>query len=150
MMSCCSPRSHGSVEGRHGCGCGPEYPDHRHFASPGEGGGFGVRRPLRFLAYRLQLGESQVAELARILNDLKTERAQSEVDDRRALTAFADAMSGESFDADRAGAAAAERAKSVERLQAQVVKALSDIHRLMEPEQREKFAYLLRTGALVM
>src|SRR3954465_2099727 len=46
----------------------------------GGGGGFGVRRPLRFLAYKLELDERQVAELARILSELKTERAQAEVD----------------------------------------------------------------------
>ena len=40
------------------------------------GGAFGVRRPLRFLAYRLNLNETQVEELAKILDELKTERAQ--------------------------------------------------------------------------
>jgi hypothetical protein len=46
-------------------------------------GAFGVRRPLRFLAYKLGLQESQVAELAKILDDVKTERAQAAVDHRR-------------------------------------------------------------------
>ena len=46
-----------------------------HMSGEGLGGaGFGVRRPLRFLAYKLQLNEAQVEELARVLNDLKTER----------------------------------------------------------------------------
>src|SRR5947209_20584347 len=35
------------------------------------GGPFGVRRPLRFLAYKLGLDEKQVAELARVLDELK-------------------------------------------------------------------------------
>jgi hypothetical protein len=39
-------------------------------------GGFGVRRPLRFLAHRLELDEKQVAALAKVLDDLKIERAQ--------------------------------------------------------------------------
>ena len=56
------------------------------------GGGFGVRRPLRFLAYKLGLDEKQVAELARLLDEVKTERAQAEVDDRRTLSEFADAL----------------------------------------------------------
>ena len=42
-----------------------------------DGGGFGVRRPLRFLAYKLELDEKQVTELAKILDELKTERAQA-------------------------------------------------------------------------
>src|SRR5579885_3535564 len=61
----------------------------RHGHGPGSGddgdfggGGFGVRRPLRFLAYKLNLNEEQVAELAKILDELKTERAQAAVDDR--------------------------------------------------------------------
>ncbi|HSZ81269.1 MAG TPA: hypothetical protein VLA14_03255, partial [Polyangia bacterium] len=32
------------------------------------GGAFGVRRPLRFLAYKLELDERQVAALARVLD----------------------------------------------------------------------------------
>src|SRR5262245_10868149 len=54
-------------------------------------GGFGVRRPLRFLARKLDLDHSQMAELARILDELKIERAQADVDRRRTLSAFADA-----------------------------------------------------------
>ncbi len=56
------------------------------------GAGFGVRRPLRFLAYKLELDEQQVAELAKILDELKTERAQASVDDRRSLADFAEAF----------------------------------------------------------
>ncbi|MEO0813132.1 MAG: hypothetical protein AAFY60_09740, partial [Myxococcota bacterium] len=44
------------------------------------GPGFGVRRPLRFMAHRLDLDDEQVGVLAAILNDLKTERAQAAVD----------------------------------------------------------------------
>src|SRR6266550_4137964 len=36
---------------------------------------FGVRRPLRFLAFQLGLDEAQTRELARILDELKTVRA---------------------------------------------------------------------------
>src|SRR4051812_42232162 len=58
----------------------------------GGGGSFGVRRPLRFLAWKLELDEAQVAELAKILDELKTERAQAAVDARRTVAAFADAI----------------------------------------------------------
>src|SRR5689334_76642 len=86
--------------------CGPAscapggggWGDHRR-SSGGEGdgfddgsSGFGVRRPLRFLAHKLELDEKQVAEFARIINELKTERAQAEVDRRRTVTALADAV----------------------------------------------------------
>ncbi|MBL9003587.1 MAG: periplasmic heavy metal sensor [Myxococcales bacterium] len=116
----------------------------------GGGGSFGVRRPLRFLAYKLQLTEAQVGELARILNELKTERAQAEVDDRRAQASFADAVSGPTFDEAAVGQAAEQRRKSAERLQQQVVRALGRIHALLTPEQRASLAYLIRTGTLTL
>jgi Spy/CpxP family protein refolding chaperone len=114
------------------------------------GGSFGVRRPLRFLAYKLDLNETQVTELAAILHDLKTERAQAEVDQRRTTSALADAVASDSFDEAKAQAAAGERVKSTERVQAAVSRALGRIHALIRPEQRAKLAYLLRTGALSM
>jgi len=115
---------------------------------PGGGGGFGVRRPLRFLAFKLELDESQVTELARILNDLKTERAQAAVDDRRTVSAFADAIVEGTWDEAKAIAAADVRVKSAQGLKDAVVKALGRIHALLEPGQRDKLAYLIRTGTL--
>ena len=118
----------------------------------GEGGGgpFGVRRPLRFLAYKLDLDDKQVAELARILDELKTERAQAEVDRRRTVSALADAVAGDSFDAGKAGEGAKLRVSSAERLRDAVVKALQQIHAMLAPEQRGKLAYLIRTGTLLI
>jgi Spy/CpxP family protein refolding chaperone len=144
-------RGHGGpFFGRHGGPGGPGGGE----GLPGEGqdwgggGGFGVRRPLRFLAWKLELEEEQVASLAAILDDLKTERAQAAVDDRRAVASLADAVAAESFDEAKVSAATGDRAKSAERLQATVAKALGRIHALLTPEQRSRFAYLLRTGAL--
>ncbi len=114
------------------------------------GGAFGVRRPLRLLAYKLGLSEAQVGEMARILNDLKTERAQAAVDERRSLTAFSDALVAEAFDEALAGQGAALRTKSGERLAESVVKALGRIHKLLDAEQRERLAYLIRTGTLLL
>jgi len=118
--------------------------------SEGEGGGFGVRRPLRFLAYKLDLDDRQVPELARILDDLKTERAQAEVDRRRSLAAFADAVGGAAFDEARASEAGKLRVTSAERLRDAVTTALQKIHALLDDEQRGKLAYLIRTGTLVI
>jgi len=109
---------------------------------------FGVRRPLRFLAYKLDLDEAQVTELAAILNDLKTERAQAEVDGRRATAAFADAVAGDSFDGQRAAEGGTTRVRAAEHLRDAVQKALGRIHVLLRPEQRQKLAYLIRTGTL--
>jgi len=136
------------------CGCGtrrhPSASFAHHHYSPGDPSGFGVRRPLRFLAWKLELDERQVTALAAILNDLKTERAQAAVDDRRALSLLAEAASGETFDAERAAQAAKLRSESSQKVQQKVVDALSGMHALLEPPQRERLAYLLRTGTLMM
>src|SRR5258708_2588473 len=107
-------------------------------------GGFGVRRPLRFLAHKLDLDDRQVGELARILDELKTERAQAEVDRRRTLSAFADALSGAEFDAAKANEGGELRTKSAERLRDAVLKALRQIHGVLNADQRVRFAYLIR------
>ena len=114
----------------------------------GFGGGFGVRRPLRFLAHRLGLDEAQIAELATVLDELKIERAQAAVDHRRTTSAFADAVLGDKLDEGKLGEIRQDRVKSAERLQASVARAIGRIHALLTAEQRKKLAYLLRTGAL--
>lgn len=138
--------------GRRSGGWGPGADSGGGFGDgDGDGGGpFGVRRPLRFLAYRLDLDDKQVATLARILDELKTERAQAEVDRRRTVSAFADAVAGETFDADKAGEGAKLRVASAERLRDAVVKALQQIHATLDAEQRAKLAYLIRTGTLMI
>jgi Spy/CpxP family protein refolding chaperone len=116
----------------------------------GFGGGFGVRRPLRFLAHKLDLDDRQVVDLARVLDELKTERAQAEVDRRRTVAAFADALTGEAFDAAKAKEGGDLRLKSAERLRDAVLKALQQIHALLNPDQRARLAYLIRTGTLAL
>ena len=134
-----------------GRGHGHGHHHDHHFGGGFDGGGeFGVRRPLRFLAYKLSLGEQQVNQLAKILNDLKTERAQAAVDNRRAVAALADAVAGDAFDEAKAKAAAGDRVKSAEKLRDAVVKALGEIHAILQPGQREQLAYLIRTGALLI
>jgi Spy/CpxP family protein refolding chaperone len=119
-------------------------------AFEGGGGGFGIRRPLRFLVHKLGLDEGQAAALARILDELKTERAQAEVDRRRTVSAFADAVAGDPFDLIKAGEGGDLRVKSAERLRDAVIKALQQIHALLNPEQRARLAYLIRTGTLAL
>jgi len=140
----CGPR--GGKWGRHGHHeffAGPHHHDH-------DDGGFGVRRPLRFLAWKLELEEAQFGKLASILDELKTERAQAAVDQRRTIAGFADAVGGAAFDDAKAKEAGDLRVQSAERVRDAVVKALSALHALLDGEQREKLAYLLRTGALVI
>jgi hypothetical protein len=113
------------------------------------GSSFGVRRPLRFIAYKLGLSEMQVTHLAEIINTIKTERAQSAVDDRRAQAAFAAALEGEKFLDEQAGSGATTRVQSSERLQKVIVESLKQMHQLLNEEQRAKLAYLVRTGTVI-
>jgi len=112
------------------------------------GAGFGVRRPLRYLAFKLSLSEAQVAELAAILDELKIERAQAAVDARRSTSGLADAVASASFDEGKAAEAGTARVKGAERLREAVTRALRRIHAILDDEQRKKLAYLLRTGVL--
>ena len=138
---------HASSECGPGGGRGHGGPPWAHAGGP-EGPGFGVRRPLRFLSHKLDLNEKQSAQLAKIIDELKTERAQAAVDERRSVAGLADSVSGESFDANAASQAAKRRVESAERVAAAVEKALKEIHALLDAEQRETFAYLLRSGML--
>jgi Spy/CpxP family protein refolding chaperone len=112
--------------------------------------GFGVRRPLRFLAHKLDLNEKQIAELVRILDELKTERAQAEVDDRRSLAEFADAVAGEVFDVAKAQSAGERRVQSTARVRDTLIRALQQIHALLTAEQRQRLAYMIRSGVLTV
>lgn len=157
--------------GAHGVGgCGPAWSAHAGWGDgcgPGRGeataafefssrddptdvGGsaFGVRRPLRFLAFKLGLEDRQVEAMARILDDLKTERAQAEVDRRRTVAAFADSIAGSTFAAERASEGGALRVQSAERLRDALLRALARMHAMLDEEQRSRLAYLIRTGVL--
>jgi Spy/CpxP family protein refolding chaperone len=88
--------------------------------------------------------------LARILDELKTERVQAEVDRRRTVAAFAEALIGDTFDAAKAAAGGDLRIQSAQRLRDAILKALQQIHALLGPDQRARLAYLIRTGTLAL
>jgi Spy/CpxP family protein refolding chaperone len=125
-------------------------PWHGHGPHGGDepGAAFGVRRPLRFLSHKLDLTEEQVGQLAAILDRLKTERAQADVDYRRRTASLAEAFEAGAFDGGKVDVAHTEQAKSAERLRGTVKSALEQMHALLTDEQRKKFAYLLRAGVL--
>lgn len=118
--------------------------------SRGGRGPFGVRRPLRYMARQLDLDEEQVEALAAILDDLKTQRAQARVDRRKAIGTFADAFLEEAFDAERVKEAALARAESEKAVEEAVAKALERTFTLLDPEQRKRLAYLLRSEGLTI
>ena len=113
-------------------------------------GGLGVRRPLRWLAFRLDLDREQVAAAAKILERLKLERAQAEVYLRRAAADFADAVESAEFARARVEAASATRLAAAQRVQQAVARALEELHALLDSEQREKLAALIRAREIAL
>ena len=75
---------------------------------------------------------------------------QAEVDDRRSLADFADAVAGEAFDASKAASCRRTTSPEHARLRETLVRALEQIHALLNPEQRQRLAYLIRTGVLTL
>jgi len=134
---------HGRKRGGHGF-----FGRGRWHGGGGGGGPFGIRRPLRFLAHKLDLDEDQVGRVAAILDDLKTERAQAHVDDRRATKLYAESIGGAKFDGKKAKDAAKQRVDSLERVQGAVVAALGELFEVLEEDQRERLTLLIRTGNL--
>jgi hypothetical protein len=110
--------------------------------------GFGARRPVRFLAMRLDLDDAQVAMLAKILERLRIEREQAAVDSRRAAGALADALESAALEASQVGEATRLRVEATRRVQESVAHALAELHELLDAEQREQLASLIRSGVV--
>ena len=111
---------------------------------------FGVRRPLRYMAHKLDLDDEQIDTLAAILNVLKTERAQARLDEQRSVAGVAAAIEGEHFDQAAAAEALTARVTAAERLKEEVLNTLRKTHDMLDPEQRKRLAYLLRSGQLTI
>jgi len=140
----------GACDPQAGCHDGRGHSHDWHHSAPvgDEVGSFGVRRPLRFLAHKLELTDEQVTKLATILSALKTERAQAEVDQRRRVAALAGAFDVNVLDLEQLQSAGQLQVETAQRLKAAVTQALQQIHAMLDEAQRKEFAYLLRTGVL--
>ncbi len=112
-------------------------------------GTMGIRRPLRFLTWRLHLTSDQVAEAAKILERLKIERAQAAVNLRRAASEFAEGVESEEFGRGHVESAGQTRLEAARRVQETVAGALEELHGLLDEDQREKLAMLIRSRTIV-
>lgn len=111
---------------------------------------FGVRRPLRYLTYHLDLDASQTRKVAAILNRLKTEREQAALDEKRTVAAIADLMTGDAPATEQLDAALRPRLDSADRLRQEIGRAIRELYDALDPDQRERLADLLRSGTLTM
>ena len=112
------------------------------------GASFGVRRPLRYLVHQLDLDEGQIRKLATVLDRLKVEREQVRLDDKRIHAKLADLVTVEGVTVDQLQEALAARVASAERMQLESAQALREISQALDPDQRERFADLIRSGSL--
>jgi Spy/CpxP family protein refolding chaperone len=102
------------------------------------------------MSQKLELDDDQIQKLAAILDDLKTERAQAAVDDRRSISLIAASLEAASFDEAKAKEALDLRVRSAEQLRTAVLRALERTHAMLSAEQRTSLAYLLRSGVLTI
>ncbi|MCR9259009.1 MAG: hypothetical protein NXH95_04770 [Pseudomonadaceae bacterium] len=128
-----------------------------HYQARGRRGGhhgggsyFGVRRPIRYLSYQLDLDDAQTRKVAAVLDRLKVEREQAKLDEARTVIDVASLVTESELSVEMLKEALAPRVTSAEHLQVAVAKAMHDIIRELDPEQREDFAYLLNTKAFVL
>ncbi len=112
----------------------------------GRGSNFGVRRPLRFLAHRLDLDENQVRRMAAVLNQLKTEREQASLDEKRTVANLANLLIEGTPTLDECKAELAPRVTTAEHMRDETAKATVAICSLLDEDQRAEFVDLLLTG----
>jgi len=152
------PQSIGGVFMRHTNYCLPwrfayaaNHSDKPHYESRWHhqgGRNFGVRRPLRYLAHRLDLDDSQIRKMASILNQLKTEREQAELDEKRTVAGMANLLADGTPTLDEIREVLSGRVKSAEHLQEETAKAVVAISNFLDDDQRDEFVNLLLTGSV--
>lgn len=111
---------------------------------------FGMRRPLRHLAWKLNLTEAQIRDVVDVLDKMKTAYRQATLDRDRATSEIAGVFSAAAFDDGRAEAALSMRTRATEALNQELLAALRRIFELLNEDQRRDFAYLLRSGSFTL
>lgn len=86
--------------------------------------------------------------MATVLNTLKTEREQAELDEKRTVTALAALLEEGTPTLDEAREVLKARVDSSEQLKEETAKALVAISDFLDDDQREEFINLLLTGSV--
>ena len=111
---------------------------------------FGMRRPLRHLAWKLNLTDAQIRDVVDVLDKMKTAYNQARLDRDRSTSEIAAVFSAAAFDAERAGSALSMRTRATDALNQELLAAMRRIFELLNEDQRRDFAYLLRSGAFAL
>ncbi len=148
-------RSHGRASATDREGLRNEGPRSAWFAETrssrhhrGGRGDFGVRRPLRYLRYQLDLDDTQTRRAAAILNRLKLEREQAQLDEERGLQALADRVEAGETEQGNLQSVLDARVKSAEHMQHEVAAAVSALCEVLDEDQRLRLAELMRSGSI--
>ena len=107
-----------------------------------------MRRPLRYLTWKLDLDENQTRRMAAVLNSLKTEREQAALDEQRTTAELAKLMEGETPTLEEVREALGGRVAATEKLVDETAKAVVAIAGFLDEDQREEFIELLLTGTV--
>jgi hypothetical protein len=105
-----------------------------------------VRRPLRYLAHRLDLDENQMRRMATVLNQLKTEREQASLDEKRTVAGLAAIMAEGTPTLDDCRDVLTGRTKATEHLNEETAKSIVAICDLLDDDQRAEFIDLMLAG----
>lgn len=111
-------------------------------------GGFGVRRPLRYLSYHLDLDDVQRRKVAASFETIKLAREQARIDRKKADVKLADELERVDVSVSDIASVLATRSQASADGQAALAKALHEIVAALDDEQREEFAHLLRSGVI--
>jgi Spy/CpxP family protein refolding chaperone len=123
------------------------YAQREHRRRSRHTGSFGGRRPLRYLSYQLDLDEPQRRQIGAVLEEVKVEREQADLDEKKMVASLAEQIGKPEVTADSLKHTLSSRVRSTEQIQAIIAEALEKIVGILDADQREEFAYLLRTGA---
>ncbi len=116
----------------------------------GGGRNFGVRRPLRYLAFKLELDDAQTRKMATVLNQLKTEKEQAGVDEKRTVTALAGLLESGTPSREELDNVLQSRTETASRMNDETARAVIAISELLDDDQRGEFVNLLLTGAFTL
>lgn len=114
----------------------------------GRSGGFGVRRPIRYLSYHLDLDDDQRRKVAISIDRIKLEREQMRIDRKKADAKLAEVLANAEVSVDQVKSVLSNRESIVEDSQVILANELVDIVSILDSEQREEFAQLIRNGTI--
>ena len=106
--------------------------------------------PLRHLTYRLDLNESPKRRMATALNQLKTEREQVELIEKRTVAALASLLEAGTPTLAEAKEVLNDRVDSAEHLRDETAKAVVANSDFLDDDQRDKSIEMLLTGAIAL